>query len=269
MNDDGHIPSAPRQRFLHGGPAGAQGGRHRLPEPPAALKGRAAIVAVAAGASVAAAQAGLAEAEPHRHIGQPAPAAASNTAVVQAAPTASGEVEVLSAPMQLSSMGAAADISQFSDILNNGAKYAQDLDTAATADLAPLWVKFAQGALTSGFGPRWGTVHTGVDVAGVFGSPILAVADGVVIDAGPAQGFGMWVRLRHDDGTITLYGHIDTTTVRAGQRVVAGDQIATMGNRGISTGTHVHFEVWAPSGDKIDPIGWLGSRGISLGAERD
>ncbi|MGY2061520.1 M23 family metallopeptidase, partial [Nocardia gipuzkoensis] len=78
-----------------------------------------------------------------------------------------------------------------------------------------------------------------------------------------------WVRLKHDDGTITVYGHVDTAVVSVGQRVMAGDQIATVGNRGFSTGPHCHFEVWLNGVDKIDPLPWLASRGISLGPERD
>jgi len=74
------------------------------------------------------------------------------------------------------------------------------------------------------------------DIANDIGTPILAVMDGVVLDSGPASGFRLWVRLRHDDGTITVYGHIDRTLIEEGQRVSAGEQIADMGNRGFSTG---------------------------------
>ena len=63
----------------------------------------------------------------------------------------------------------------------------------------------------------------------------------------------MWVKLRHNDGTVTLYGHIDTTTVTVGDRVTAGDQIATMGNRGNSTGPHLHFE-FRVNGVHRDPL---------------
>lgn len=52
------------------------------------------------------------------------------------------------------------------------------------------------------------------------------------IASGPVAGYGLWVKLRHPDGSVTLYGHIDTTEVEVGQRVMAGDQIATVGNRG-------------------------------------
>ena len=76
-----------------------------------------------------------------------------------------------------------------------------------------------------------------------------------------------WDTKSYDLGT--GYGHIDTATVSQGQRVLAGDQIATMGNRGFSTGPHCHFEVWLNGTDKIDPVPWLATRGISLGAQRD
>jgi hypothetical protein len=85
----------------------------------------------------------------------------------------------------------------------------------------------------------------------------------VVADAGPASGFGLWVRLRHGDGTITLYGHIDSYAVSVGQRVSAGEQIARMGNRGQSSGPHLHIEVQTPAG-RVDPVAWLSERGVPI-----
>ena len=73
----------------------------------------------------------------------------------------------------------------------------------------------------------------------------------------------MWVKLRHADGTVTLYGHVNTTLVSVGQRVMAGDQIATMGNRGNSTGPHLHFEVLLGGTQRVDPVPWLAKRGLS------
>ncbi|HLS78436.1 MAG TPA: M23 family metallopeptidase [Nocardia sp.] len=119
----------------------------------------------------------------------------------------------------------------------------------------------ARGVFTSGFGSRWGTFHNGIDVAGPIGTPIYAVADGTVIDAGPAQGFGLWVRIRHDDGSITVYGHMYDFFVSVGERVPAGMQIARMGNRGDSTGPHLHFEVLV-NGQHVDPVAWLALRGL-------
>ncbi|WP_084505147.1 M23 family metallopeptidase [Nocardia harenae] len=121
----------------------------------------------------------------------------------------------------------------------------------------------ARGLFTSGFGSRWGTMHQGIDIAGPIGSPIYAVADGTVIDAGPAQGFGLWVRIRHDDGTVTVYGHMYDFFVSVGERVPAGMQIARIGNRGDSTGPHLHFEV-IERGQHVDPQRWFALRGLSL-----
>ncbi|GLZ28005.1 hypothetical protein Lesp02_01950 [Lentzea sp. NBRC 105346] len=112
------------------------------------------------------------------------------------------------------------------------------------------------GVLTSGFGARWGVMHQGIDIANAIGTPIRSAADGVVVEAGPAQGFGLWIRVRHDDGTVTVYGHVDRFTVPTGKRVRAGEEIAKMGNRGQSTGPHLHFEVWQ-GGRKVDPLSWL------------
>ena len=86
-----------------------------------------------------------------------------------------------------------------------------------------------------------------------------------MIDAGPAAGFGMWVKIRHADGTVTLYGHVNTITCSIGQRVMAGDQIATMGNRGNSTGPHLHFEVLLNGTNRTDPVPWLAERGLGVG----
>jgi len=122
-----------------------------------------------------------------------------------------------------------------------------------------------EGRLTSGFGARDGQFHRGVDIANAIGTPIVSTADGVVVDAGPASGFGLWVRVRHDDGTISVYGHVDRFVVRVGQPVSAGELIALMGNRGESTGSHLHFEVIPPGGTQTDPQIWLAGRGVVIG----
>lgn len=122
----------------------------------------------------------------------------------------------------------------------------------------------SSGLVTSNFGTRGGAQHGGVDIADSLGAPIVAAADGTVISAGPAQGFGLWVRIRHDDGSITTYGHNDGNSVTVGQRVTRGQQIAQVGNRGNSTGPHLHFEATSPTGQKVDPQAWLGERGARI-----
>lgn len=128
-------------------------------------------------------------------------------------------------------------------------------------------IRFAlptKGIFTSGYGARWGVFHWGIDLANSIGTPILAAADGVVVESGPASGFGLWVRILHSDGTTTIYGHINRSLVVEGQKVRAGQKIAEMGNRGNSTGPHLHFEVWNAAGQKINPIVWLHQHGIDL-----
>jgi murein DD-endopeptidase MepM/ murein hydrolase activator NlpD len=125
----------------------------------------------------------------------------------------------------------------------------------------------ASGRVSSCYGSRWGTMHYGVDIAAPIGTPVYAPDDGVVVDAGTASGFGLAVYIRHADGTITLYGHVNQYFVQAGQTVKVGQQIAEVGNRGQSTGPHLHFEVHTGGlyVNRVDPMPWLASRGISLG----
>lgn len=142
---------------------------------------------------------------------------------------------------------------------------AEALRKAREEAARPKFVKPANGVLTSGFGARWGTSHNGIDIAGPIGAPIYAVANGTVLEAGPASGFGLWVRVQHDDGTVTVYGHMNSYSVSVGQQVEAGQQIAEIGNRGQSTGPHLHFEVWTgDNGAKIDPLSWLAQNGVNL-----
>lgn len=121
----------------------------------------------------------------------------------------------------------------------------------------------AIGTFTSPFAERWGSFHSGIDIANSAGTPIVAATDGVVVASGPAQGFGNWIRIKDDEGTITTYGHMETLDVREGERVVAGQKIAGMGSLGFSTGTHLHFEVEV-NGQKIDPLLWFAQKGIQL-----
>lgn len=134
--------------------------------------------------------------------------------------------------------------------------------SAAAGAVAPT-----QGRVTSCYGQRWGTLHAGVDIAAPIGTPVYAPEGGVVLDAGPASGFGLAVYIQHNDGRITLYGHINQFFVHAGQVVSAGQQIAEVGNRGQSTGPHLHFEVHEGGlyKNRVNPMPWLSSRGISLG----
>lgn len=119
----------------------------------------------------------------------------------------------------------------------------------------------AQGVLTSGYGWRWGRMHHGVDVAGPVGTPIFAAASGVVVRAGwNSGGYGNLVDIRHPDGSLTRYAHNSRLSVRAGQEVRQGQQIAEMGSTGYSTGPHLHFEIHLPNSGTVNPIAHLPNR---------
>jgi murein DD-endopeptidase MepM/ murein hydrolase activator NlpD len=139
---------------------------------------------------------------------------------------------------------------------------------AAAAEAArPEAVLPVQGArLSSGFGYRWGTLHAGVDFAAPIGTPEYAAMDGVVVRAGAASGFGLAVYVQHANGDVTVYGHMDQILVAEGQTVTAGETIALLGNRGQSTGPHLHFEVHIGGidGEKVDPLPWLRDRGVQV-----
>ncbi len=142
------------------------------------------------------------------------------------------------------------------------AEESANLLTAAGGAVAPT-----KGRVTSCYGSRWGTLHAGVDIAAPIGTPVFSPESGVVLDAGPASGFGLAVYVQHGDGTVTLYGHINQFFVTPGQVVEAGQQIAEVGNRGQSTGPHLHFEVHDGGlyASRVNPTPWLDARGISLG----
>jgi len=135
-------------------------------------------------------------------------------------------------------------------------------DTTGTTGTAADSVQMVTGRVSSGFGGRWGRSHNGIDIAAPIGTPIRAPLPGTVVASGPASGFGMWVRVRHDDGTITTYGHVNRSLVRVGEQVAAGEEIAEVGNRGRSTGPHLHMEVQTPRGTTVNPRPWLDGHGI-------
>ncbi|QGU05932.1 M23 family metallopeptidase [Corynebacterium comes] len=140
---------------------------------------------------------------------------------------------------------------------------AAEAELAAQAPSASV-VKPTEGTFTSGFGMRWGSLHAGLDIANVVGTPILAAMGGTVIDSGPASGFGQWIRIQHDDGSIAVYGHMETLDVSVGEQVTAGQKIAGMGNRGFSTGSHLHFELYPTGSGAVDPAPWFAQHGITF-----
>lgn len=122
------------------------------------------------------------------------------------------------------------------------------------------------GVLTQGYGGPGG--HPGIDIAGPYGSPVLAAADGVVAFAGQQSGYGNFIEIQESDGTYTAYGHLSSIGVSVGQQVSAGQQIGQEGSTGESTGPHLHFEVrLGLNGPTEDPLAWLNARGITVSGQ--
>lgn len=127
------------------------------------------------------------------------------------------------------------------------------------------WPVAGGGRISSGFGARLSpftkekSYHYGVDIAGPYGTPILAVADGVISYAGWRNGYGWFLIINHANGYQTAYGHNSKLLVNVGHKVKRGDKIALIGNTGRTTGIHCHFEVRI-NGDHKNPMPYLSAR---------
>lgn len=114
------------------------------------------------------------------------------------------------------------------------------------------------GIITSGYGPRWGTFHYGIDISGVSDRTIKAADNGTVSFTGYNGGYGNCVIIDHGNGVQTLYGHLSTISVSVGTSIAKGQKIGVMGSTGNSYGVHLHFEVIV-NGDKKNPINYVGN----------
>lgn len=114
----------------------------------------------------------------------------------------------------------------------------------------------ASGRVSSEFGPRWGTVHKGIDIALPTGTPIVASDSGVVARSYYSSSYGEVVFINHGGGIVTVYAHNSKRLVSEGQSVSKGQVIAYSGNTGDSTGPHLHFEV-VVNGAKVNPRNYI------------
>ena len=118
----------------------------------------------------------------------------------------------------------------------------------------------AGGRVTSSFGMRrhpvlgYMRMHKGMDFGAAWGTPIYAAIDGMVQLAGRSRGYGNFVKLNHGNGLQSGYGHMSRIVARAGQRVSRGQLIGYVGSTGMSTGPHLHFEIWK-NGVSVNPRG--------------
>ena len=266
--------------------AGAGGGARAVAAPGGTVVGPRVIAAVLAGGTLAAAgQTALSQAVPAATDGvnmlkvgvQELVGARPATEVAEAATAAAPVAPLVMLPEVARTtepvVAGVAGLVKAADLQSRAASRAgtPPADVAPTVDpdfstprstVVTDGVQMVAGRVSSGFGGRWGRSHNGIDIAAPIGTPIRAPLPGEVIASGPASGFGMWVRVRHDDGTITTYGHVNRSFVRVGEQVTAGEEIAEVGNRGRSTGPHLHMEVRTPGGTTVNPRPWLDGHGI-------
>ena len=146
--------------------------------------------------------------------------------------------------------------SSFEEAKDSLASHSQRL--AATPSIMPT-----QGWLTSAFSSmrehpilHIARPHEGIDVTAPMGSPIEAPAAGVVTDAGWESGYGNTVTIDHGYGIVTKFAHASKLLVKTGQRVQRGQRIALVGNTGLATGPHLHYEVHV-NGRPVDPLRYV------------
>jgi murein DD-endopeptidase MepM/ murein hydrolase activator NlpD len=134
------------------------------------------------------------------------------------------------------------------------------------------WALPASGYITDGFGwrisPTEGasSYHQGTDIGAYCGAPIFAASSGVVEYAGWNGGYGNFILIDHGNGVESAYGHIVNggTLVQGGEQVIVGEQIASVGTTGTSTGCHLHFEIRI-GGVATNAVPFMADQGISIG----
>jgi murein DD-endopeptidase MepM/ murein hydrolase activator NlpD len=136
-------------------------------------------------------------------------------------------------------------------LASQAAASVQALGTSAQGFIWPL-----NGPITSGYGPRWGRMHTGIDIDGYTGQPIVASKSGTVIVAAYYSGYGNAVIIDHGGGIATLYGHMSAFGVSNGNAIEQGTVVGNVGCTGSCTGDHLHFEVRV-NGDPVNPLDYL------------
>lgn len=105
-----------------------------------------------------------------------------------------------------------------------------------------IWPTYG-GYISSGYGDRWGSFHTGIDYATAYGTPVVASRGGTIIFSGYHSSYGYLIKIDHGGGLQTWYAHNSKLLVSVGQTVAQGDMIANIGSTGNSSGNHLHFEV--------------------------
>jgi len=114
---------------------------------------------------------------------------------------------------------------------------------------------------------RYFRAHLGTDIAAPYGTKIVAPAAAKVKSVGWNLGYGLTVELEHTGGVVTRFGHCKTVIVRAGDQVLEGETIGTVGSSGLATGPHVHFEVIV-KGQQVDPVNFVAASRSAAATDR-
>jgi len=134
---------------------------------------------------------------------------------------------------------------------------------AATPSIMPTqgWLSSAFSAMRAHPILHLARPHEGIDVSAPMGSPIEAPAAGVVTEAGWETGYGNTITINHGYGIVTKFAHASKLLVKNGQRVARGQRIALVGNSGLATGPHLHYEVHV-NGRPVDPLKYVLPEGV-------
>ncbi|MGE7186339.1 peptidoglycan DD-metalloendopeptidase family protein [Peribacillus sp. NPDC006672] len=112
------------------------------------------------------------------------------------------------------------------------------------------------GYISSKQGQRWGKLHKGIDIARPTTRTITAADHGIIETAGNSGGYGNKITINHNNGYKTVYAHLDSINVKAGQKIEKGMKIGMMGSTGHSTGVHLHFEIYK-NGSLVNPLNYI------------
>lgn len=153
------------------------------------------------------------------------------------------------------------------DISDIQGRIQAQIQAASSTSAAPLpagpiqggsggWIWPVNGPVTSPYGPRWGRIHEGIDIAVPAGTPIRAANSGTVILAAATGGYGNYTCIDHGSGLSSCYAHQSSYATSVGASVSQGDVIGYVGCTGSCFGDHLHFEIRI-NGAAVDPLGYL------------
>jgi len=198
--------------------------------------------------------------------------------VAPASQTASGDLSLLFNMHEVAegSLKESSELQQLTSYLNDAVLPVQEMgkllnvQTILFSDIPSLWpIKGGIGHISMPFGQnrhpftgQW-YIHTGIDLSTYrSGDPIVATADGQVVTVEFDPGWGNYIIIKHKHGFYTRYAHLQSYRVKRGEHVQQGQTIGYIGNSGISTGAHLHYEVHIGS-DVVDPIKYLNIKTVS------